>query len=546
MEQMESLVRAAQDGDAAAYGQIVRQCQDMVYGCAYAFLGDFHLAEDVAQESLLDAYRNLRRLREPAAFLGWLRRIVQYHCSRAVRRRRVPVVPLDTLGTCSDPAPGPDQRAESQEMQEKVLEAVKALPPPQREVTTLFYISGYSQQDIAEFLEVPAATVKSRLHASRQRLKERMIAMVKQTLDEHRLPDDFAGKIVAGIPVLAWGESGNTTYIAAVSAALSVTDRAIDYDALMVDSGLALRLRYVRRKDGTDWSTVGPVGSFEEELEAVIWATGCAQPWRDNRDIDEMRRRFVEAIDAGYCPTVYIKWDIGVIYGYEDAGAVLLVRCHKLGHGFHRMTLEEILQENRYGTPFFLLPVRLPLSPMAALVHGLLMADRNWGRGREPGEKWQPWREAGAWEYCFGEAAWEAWLGDLRNAGALTPEQRNAFYRCHIFTVHTLYDARLAAGRYLAARADLLGQAAAGHLGKAAEMYREAGESVLRLRHSNEAFLEAMDREAKAPVGVDFKVDASSWTPQIVAEEIDALSRARDLDAAGMAEIQQALAKAMP
>jgi RNA polymerase sigma factor (sigma-70 family) len=529
MEQMEALVRAAQDGDAAAYGQLVRQSQDMAYACAYAFLGDFHLAEDVAQESFLDAYRNLLKLREPAAFLGWLRRIVQYHCSRAIRRRRVPVVQLDSLGASSapDPTPGPDQRAEDLEMQERVLEAVKTLPPAQREATTLFYISGYSQQDIAQFLDVPAATVKSRLHASRQRLKERMIAMVKQTFDEHKLPDDFAGRIVAGVPVLTWGESGNTTYIAAVSAALSVTDRAVDYDSLMVDSGLALRLRYVRRKDGTDWSTVGPVGQFEEEAEAVSWATGCEYPGVQSRDPEERRRRIVAAIDSGYCPTAYIKGDTGVIYGYEDNGGVLLVRCYKLGEGFHRIALAQMLKEwGAGGSPYFLEPRWPPLSPTAALVHGLLMARRNWNRGREAGEKWQPWREAGAWEYCFGDVAWTAWLADLQAAGSLPQEPAAALSRCHRFTVHTLYDARLAAARYLGAHTGLLGDAAAVHLKRAAEIYEKIGTSVRQLRHPGDAI-----------------PDARCWTQETLDNEIRTLARAQELDQAGFTEIEQALAK---
>jgi hypothetical protein len=176
----------------------------------------------------------------------------------------------------------------------------------------------------------------------------------------------------------------------------------------------------------------------------------------------------------------------------------------------------------------------------------LLMADRNWRRGREPGEKWQPWREAGVWEYCFGDAAWTAWRADLGNVGSLTQEQRYAFHRCHIFTLHTLHDARLAASRYLAAHTDMLGKAAAAHLRKAALVCQEAGESVQRLRHSIEAYVDAMNREAAAGPGQeDFSVDAHSWTPQIIAAEIETLRYAHELDQAGFTEIEQALAKAM-
>ena len=80
MKDVTTLVAAARAGDLEAYGQLVRCFQDMAYGYAYAVLGDFHLAEDAAQEAFLQAYRDLPDLREPAAFPGWLRRIVLNQC----------------------------------------------------------------------------------------------------------------------------------------------------------------------------------------------------------------------------------------------------------------------------------------------------------------------------------------------------------------------------------------------------------------------------------------------------------------------------------
>jgi len=71
MKDTESLVRAARAGDLAAFSGIVRKFQDMGYGCAYAILGDFHLAEDVTQEAFIEAYRNLPKLRSAAAFPAW-------------------------------------------------------------------------------------------------------------------------------------------------------------------------------------------------------------------------------------------------------------------------------------------------------------------------------------------------------------------------------------------------------------------------------------------------------------------------------------------
>ncbi|MHC4562682.1 MAG: sigma-70 family RNA polymerase sigma factor [Planctomycetota bacterium] len=189
MEELTQLIRRAQGGDLDAYGRIVGRFQNMAYGYAYARLGDFHLAEDPAQEAFVEAYRDLAALNEPAAFPGWFRRIVSRRCSRLTRGRHVPTVPLEAVGHVTAAEPSPADVAGEREMADKVLEAIQALPDDQRTATTLFYINGYSQKDIAEFLEVPVTTVNNRLAASRKRLKERMLTMVEETL-HNNAPDE--------------------------------------------------------------------------------------------------------------------------------------------------------------------------------------------------------------------------------------------------------------------------------------------------------------------------------------------------------------------
>ena len=196
MDELSSLVAKTRSGDLLAFERIVQRFQDMAYGYAYSILGDFHQAEDAAQEAFIEAYRQLPSLREPKAFPGWFRRIVFKHCDRIIRRKRVGTISLDALTGMASRAPGPHRMVEQREMQEQVIEAIRALPEHQRTVTTLFYIDGYSQRDIAEFLEVPVTTVKKRLYDSRRRLKERMIQMVDETLKDYPLRNDFADIVV--------------------------------------------------------------------------------------------------------------------------------------------------------------------------------------------------------------------------------------------------------------------------------------------------------------------------------------------------------------
>jgi RNA polymerase sigma factor (sigma-70 family) len=193
VEELASLVIRARAGHLDAYGEIVRRFQDMAYGYAYSLLGDFHLAEDAAQEAFIEAYIRLAELREPAAFPGWFRRVVFKHCDRITRRKRAHTVPLEEdmlIGTPEPPLT---------ELREQVLEAVRNLPERERETTTLFYINGYSQKEIADFLEVPVTTVQKRLHDSRRKLKERMLGMVEETLKSNAFDERFSQKVIRGL-----------------------------------------------------------------------------------------------------------------------------------------------------------------------------------------------------------------------------------------------------------------------------------------------------------------------------------------------------------
>lgn len=159
-------------------------------GYAYSILGDFHLAEDAVQEAFIEAYPILSKVYGPVAFPGWFRRIIFKHCNRLTRGKRDQLMPLETMAEIPSGRGDPADEIEERETKSLVLAAVAALPENQRQVTTLFYISGFSQKQIADFLEVPVTTVDNRLRASRKRLKttlhsERMITMLKDTLHEN-------------------------------------------------------------------------------------------------------------------------------------------------------------------------------------------------------------------------------------------------------------------------------------------------------------------------------------------------------------------------
>ena len=81
MQDLVNLIRKAQQGDLSAFDLLIQRFRDMAVGYAYSILGDFHLAEDAAQEAFVQAYRDLKTLRNPQAFGAWFRRIVFKYCS---------------------------------------------------------------------------------------------------------------------------------------------------------------------------------------------------------------------------------------------------------------------------------------------------------------------------------------------------------------------------------------------------------------------------------------------------------------------------------
>ena len=183
---MKALIRRVQLGEPDAYAAVIERFQDMAVGYGYSILGDLQLAEDAAQEAFVYAYYDLPQLREPAAFPGWFRRIVFTQIHRLQRAQKVRTMPLEQLAETASTDRTPADLIETNEIRQEVAAAIATLPEHQRTVVMLFYINEYSQKEISAFLGIPVATVKTRLHAARKRLKARMIHTLQTYLADHR------------------------------------------------------------------------------------------------------------------------------------------------------------------------------------------------------------------------------------------------------------------------------------------------------------------------------------------------------------------------
>ena len=191
------LVAAAQAGSVNALDEIVRRYQDRIYALAYARLGNHHMAEDVAQATLVLALMSLESIRKPQSLPAWLCKVAVSQCSRLVQSNRRSPRPRAALPEVACGQPSPPEQLQAKDAADEVRHCLATLSGPDRDVLMLHYVEDMSGRQIASWLGISVGAVKKRLHTARKRLKERMIQMMKDDIDKHRPSrnERFAGDV---------------------------------------------------------------------------------------------------------------------------------------------------------------------------------------------------------------------------------------------------------------------------------------------------------------------------------------------------------------
>jgi len=186
MPELSELVKAARAGDSQAYDTLIERFQSMAYATAYRYMGDHHLAQDVVQEAIIEAFVHLPQLKEPDAFPGWFRQIVFRQCTRALRQPTLPYTSLEAISESLLAENNPEELAMQKEIQACIRSAVASLPQHERLVTVLFYGWHYTYNEVSAFLNIPLTTVKKRLHSARQKLRVQLRAALHDTIEQAR------------------------------------------------------------------------------------------------------------------------------------------------------------------------------------------------------------------------------------------------------------------------------------------------------------------------------------------------------------------------
>jgi RNA polymerase sigma-70 factor (ECF subfamily) len=177
----EQIVERALTGDADAFGEIVRRWERKIFALAYGILGREEDARDATQETFLAAFRNLRAFRGEAKVSSWLHRIAVNQCITRQRRAKVrnesaleDEAERNASVFSASAEYSPARVVENQQNIEAVRRAVSSLPIELRQVVLMKEFEELTFREIAEALDLPMSTVKSRLYTAFRQLQMRL------------------------------------------------------------------------------------------------------------------------------------------------------------------------------------------------------------------------------------------------------------------------------------------------------------------------------------------------------------------------------------
>ena len=179
------LIRKVLSGDSEAFNTLVQKYQSSVHALVWRKIGDFHYAEEITQDTFLQAHEKLSTLRDPNQFAGWLYVIANRLCIAWMRKQRPAMQSLSETSVKEidnltyEHYVSEQRESEATERRYEIVEKLlEKLPDGEREVMTLYYLGEMTAKEIGTFLGVPVNTINSRLHRARKRLQANQEVLV--------------------------------------------------------------------------------------------------------------------------------------------------------------------------------------------------------------------------------------------------------------------------------------------------------------------------------------------------------------------------------
>ena len=177
MEQSEAIARL-QGGDISGLEVLVRLYQNQAYDAAYLITRDHAQAEDVVQATFLRAFERIHQLRNEQSFRPWFMRSVVNGALSAASGRHNSSIEAQGEEAAQLPSlePSLEEVLEAAETREEILAALEQLSPAQRAAVVMRYYFDWNDAEVARRLDIPAGTVRRRLHDARRRLRELLLS----------------------------------------------------------------------------------------------------------------------------------------------------------------------------------------------------------------------------------------------------------------------------------------------------------------------------------------------------------------------------------
>ncbi len=178
------LIDRCKSGDRASFDTLIKNYEKRVYNLAYRLSGSYDEANDISVDAFIRVYTAIRLFRGEANFSTWLFRIVtNVYLDRRKRQKNKQYLSLEEYieleensvsRQIEDPSPTPDALTQSKARTDILQEAIASLPDYQRTMIVLYHTEGLAYEEIAEVMQLPIGTVKSRLNRARLVLREKL------------------------------------------------------------------------------------------------------------------------------------------------------------------------------------------------------------------------------------------------------------------------------------------------------------------------------------------------------------------------------------
>ena len=197
------LIRRILSGDDTAFETLVQKYQGSIHALAWRKIGDFHIAEEITQDTFLQVYKNLSQLRNPNQLLGWMYVIANRLCLKWLEKNKSVMqsledTPVEEIERSSYTHHVVEQREteRTEQHHELVKKLLAKLPESERTVVTLYYLGKMTTKEISKFLGVSVNTITSRLQRARKRLQEQQEALIQEVLGGVQIPTSVIENIM--------------------------------------------------------------------------------------------------------------------------------------------------------------------------------------------------------------------------------------------------------------------------------------------------------------------------------------------------------------